>query len=104
MRQHIAAATAFSSLLTLASIGPAIAYNGEQLAHLAKVPIATARQIALRTVPHGKIVDQELEKEPGGSGLRYSFDVQTGKVKREVGVDAMTGKILENKIEGPNPD
>ena len=53
---------------------------------------------------HGTITDQELEKEGGGSGLRYSFDVKQGKITYEVGVDAKTGKVLENKAEGPIPD
>jgi len=53
---------------------------------------------------HGKIVSEELEREKGGSGLRYSFDIRRGSVTQEVGVDAKTGKVLENDREGPNPD
>ena len=59
--------------------------------------------IALKAHP-GKITDEELEQEKGGSGLRYSFDIRKGKVTREVGVDAKTGKVLENAPEGPNAD
>jgi uncharacterized membrane protein YkoI len=51
-----------------------------------------------------KITDEELEKEAGGTGLRYSFDIKRGKVTQELGVDAQTGKVLENAKEGPNPD
>ena len=65
--------------------------------------MAQARQIALKAHP-GKITDEELEKEKGGSGLRYSFDIKTSSGTQEVGVDAQTGKVLENKKEGPNPD
>jgi uncharacterized membrane protein YkoI len=36
--------------------------------------------------------------------LRYSFDIKSGSITQEVGVDAQTGKVLENKKEGPNPD
>ncbi|MDE2210848.1 MAG: PepSY domain-containing protein [Betaproteobacteria bacterium] len=79
------------------------AYTGEQFARDAKVGMAEARSIALRAHP-GKIIDAELEKESGGSGLRYSFDIRQGKVTQEVGVDAQTGKVLENAAEGPNPD
>lgn len=81
------------------------AYTGEKLAKNAKIKLAEARAIALKAHP-GKISDQELEKEKGGSGLRYSFDiVQVGKKgAQEVGVDAMTGELLENKQEGKNPD
>jgi uncharacterized membrane protein YkoI len=48
--------------------------------------------------------DEELEKEKGGSGLRYSFDIKNGGVTHEVGVDAKTGKLLENRVEGPHAD
>jgi uncharacterized membrane protein YkoI len=52
----------------------------------------------------GAITSEELEKEKGGSGFRYSFVVKSGTVLYEVGVDAQTGKVLENSKEGPNPD
>ena len=71
--------------------------------HGAKVSMSEARQIALRAYPGGQIVKQELEHEHGGSGLRYSFDMRKGKTWREVGVDAMTAKVLENSPEGANP-
>ena len=87
----------------LGGVVSAHAYTGEKLAHNAKVGMPEARTIALKAHP-GKITDEELEKENGGSGLRYSFDIRQGKVTHEVGVDAQTGKVLENKEEGPNPD
>ncbi len=38
-----------------------------------------------------------------GSCLRYSFDIVSGKkARQEVGVDAKTGRLLENGVEGPN--
>jgi uncharacterized membrane protein YkoI len=79
------------------------AYTRQELAKNAKISIAAARTIALKAHP-GKITDEELEKEAGGSGLRYSFDIKKGAVTQEVGVDARTGKVLENKPEGKNPD
>ena len=82
---------------------PAMAFTGQELASHAKVSIAEARAIALKAHP-GKITDEELEKEAGGSGLRYSFDIKRGKVTQEVGVDAQTGNVLENAKEGPHPD
>ena len=69
----------------------------------AKLSLQQARQIALNAYPGSKIVKEELEHERGGSGLRYSFDMKQGPSWREVGVDAVTGKVLENKAEGPNP-
>jgi uncharacterized membrane protein YkoI len=69
----------------------------------ARIDMPHARAIALRTYP-GKIVKQELEKEAGGSGLRYSFDVSGAKGTREIGVDAVTGKLLENSDESQDND
>ena len=91
------------TLVMLLSAVGAQAYTGEALAKHAKVTLAEARAIALKAHP-GKITDEELEKEAGGSGLRYSFDIRKGKVKQEVGVDAQTGAVLENKEEGSHPD
>ena len=81
------------------------AYTGQEFSKDARIDLNTAREIALKAFP-GKIVDEELEKEDGGSGLRYSFDIKRSKTSKtqEVGVDATTGKILENATEGPNPD
>src|SRR5580700_8416281 len=79
------------------------AYTGEELAKYAKFTLPEARAIALKAFP-GKITDEELEKEKGGSGLRYSFDIKNGGRTHEVGVDAKTGKLLENSAEGPQAD
>lgn len=87
----------------LGGVVSAQAYTGEKLAHDAKVTLTEARATALKAHP-GKITDEELEKENGGSGLRYSFDIRHGKVTQEVGVDAQTGKVLENAPEGAHPD
>lgn len=101
--------------LTLVSAGFAVAqaavpsakapptYVGAKLASKANITIAQARVIALKARP-GQITDQELENEGGGSGLRYSFDIKSGGKVHEVGVDAKTGTVLENKAEGPHPD
>ena len=78
-------------------------YVGHHLSPKAKVTMAQATVIALRAHP-GKITDKELENEGGGSGLRYSFDILSGGKTFEVGVDAATGAVLENKAEGKNPD
>lgn len=73
-------------------------YAGHQLAGQAKVSMSRARAMALKARP-GRIVDQELEKEGGGSGLRYSFDIVSKGKTIEVGIDAMTGAVLENGAE-----
>ena len=71
------------------------AFAGRQYAREARVSLANARTIALKARP-GRITDQELERERGGSGLRYSFDVKSRGRTYEVGVDARSGKVLEN--------
>ncbi len=83
--------------------GNAFALTGEQYLSQAKVPLDQARQMALKAYP-GEIVSQELEEESGGSGLRYSFVIRRNNVKHEVGIDAKTGKLLENSLEGGHPD
>jgi uncharacterized membrane protein YkoI len=92
----VGAAVATSAVL--AGAQPAT-FTGQKYAKDAKVNIDEARAIALQTYA-GEIVSEELEKEKGGSGLRYSFDIKNGQVTHEVGVDAKTGKILENSVEG----
>ncbi len=92
-----------AALAMMFAIVPAMAYTGQELAKHAKINMQEARAIALKAHP-GTITDQELEKEKGGSGLRYSFDIKNGRATQEVGVDASTGKVLENKKEGPHPD
>ena len=81
----------------------AFAYDGEKYASEASITLDEATAIALKARP-GKIMDKELEKEEGGSGLRYAFDVKSNGATYEVGVDASTGAVLENAPEGSNPD
>ena len=61
------------------------------------------------TIEKRKMMEQvldsmELERERGGSGLRYSFDIKSSGQTFEVGIDAKTGRVLENSKEGQNPD
>jgi uncharacterized membrane protein YkoI len=78
-------------------------FAGAELLPQSKITLAQARQSAVRAHP-GVITDQELEKERGGTGLRYSFDIKNHGKTFEVGIDARTGKVLENDAEGANPD
>jgi len=84
--------------------GPALAYTGQQYESQANISMRKAEAIVARIIPGGRITDRELEKEKGGSGLRYSFDVSVHGKTREVGVDARTGELLENSVEGSNAD
>ena len=77
---------------------PVRAFTGGEFTAQAKITLAEARAIALKVFA-GEIASEELEKEKGGSGLRYSFDIKNGSVTYEVGVDAKTGQVLENNVE-----
>ena len=90
-------------LIATVSSRTASAFNGEKYLPEASVTLAQARETALKTC-RGEIVSQELEKESGGSGLRYSFVIRHHTDKHEVGIDAKTGAVLENSVEGKNPD
>lgn len=101
---HICAITLAATLIA-AAISPAFAYTGESMEKSAAISIDKAKSIALATEP-GRIADTELEMESGGSGLRYSFDVKpkSGGATHEIGIDANTGAVLENSVDGSNPD
>jgi len=88
------------SAITLGGAVMAAGYAGQELEKSASVTIVNARAIALKAFP-GKIKEEELEKEDGGSGLRFTFVIENGKIAHEVGVDAKTGDVLENAVEGP---
>lgn len=104
MKSRYIIATISGVSLSLMGIVGAQAYSGENLAKHAKITMTEAQGIALKARP-GAIADEELEKEKGGSGLRYSFDIKgTDKVVYEVGVDAQTGSVLENDKESSHPD
>lgn len=96
------AVVALSTAL-LGNAAGALAFTGQKYAKEAKITLTQARQIALKAFP-GKITDEELEREKGGSGLRYSFDIRSGRTTQEVGVDAKTAQLLENAPEGPGAD
>jgi uncharacterized membrane protein YkoI len=103
MRKLLCFAVAASFGATGAMGASAGHFAGSKLLPLTKISLVQARATALAARP-GKITDQELEKERGGTGLRYSFDIKSEGKTFEVGVDGRTGKVLENKAEGANPD
>ena len=93
-----------SAFIVIAAITStaAHAYDGEKYAKDAKITLQDARTIALKAYP-GKVVEEELEHAKGGSGLRFTFDIQKDKhtPTQEVAVDAKTGAVLEN-MEDPD--
>jgi uncharacterized membrane protein YkoI len=93
----------FGLLIATLLTRTAFALDGEKYLPDASVKLADARAKALKAYP-GKIVSEELEKESGGSGLRYSFVISQNDAKHEVGIDAKNGAVLENAVEGESPD
>lgn len=92
--------TILAAIAALAAFGvapPTLAATTPVKAPKARISMPAARATALRLAP-GKIVSSEYERE--GSGWRYSFDIQQKNHIQEIGIDAMTGKVLENKSEG----
>ena len=73
--------------------GPAFAAQAAK----PRISMASARATALKLAP-GKVISSEYEKE--GGIWRYSFDIQQRGNVQEIGIDARTGKVVENKSEG----
>jgi hypothetical protein len=98
MRTPIAGTIVLGTLL-LASTS----WAGEQssvkqaaLAKEAKITMEQAQKAALAKEA-GKIKSKELEKEEGR--LIYSFDIKMKDGLHEVNVDAMTGDVIDDKVE-----
>ncbi len=62
-----------------------------------KISKARAEAMALKLAP-GKIISSEYENE--GGGWRWSFDIQQKGHVQEIGIDGLTGRVVENKSEG----
>ena len=89
----------FKSAIALVAISIFAAGSAQAgTAPRAKISMAKAQAIALKAAP-GKIISSEYENE--GKGWRYSFDIKQKGNIQEIGIDGQTGKIVENKSEGP---
>ena len=91
--------------LPLAAFAGSQAADHESQAHKAamhanapapRIDEAQARRIAM-TVAKGTVAESEYEKE--GGSWRWSFDIRENGKIHEVGVDAKTGKIVEDSWE-----
>ena len=70
----------------------------------AKMTMADARAMALRTVPSATIQAGEIERE--GGKLIYSFDMKVPAKSGidEVNIDAMTGTLVSHQHETPKDE
>ena len=82
MRQMVFSALTLTALAAGAMAATPATLRGHQFGGEARVSLSRARMIALKARP-GIVADQQLDKESGGSGLRYSFDIfSAGKMSR----------------------
>ena len=97
MRCHFSVG-AICLVLVCGAWGSTPSHESQQakLENEAKITMAEAQKIALAKEP-GKLKSKELEKENGK--LIYSFDIKTKSGVHEVNVDAVSGEIVEDKVE-----
>jgi hypothetical protein len=108
--KHILPVTAIlCSVLTVSAHAQAakpkkVVETEAQLQKEAKMTMADARALALKTVPNATIQAGEIERE--GGKLIYSFDMKTpGKSGiDEVNIDAMTSKVISKAHETPKDE
>lgn len=81
------------------SVAAAADVSDAALKAQAKISEKEATKTALAKVPGGKIESAEIENE--GGKLIWSFDISMAKTTNitEIQVDAMTGKVVSNKVE-----
>lgn len=92
--------TIFATIaLATAAIGVEAATSDSVIRQVG-IAMPQAREIALKA-RRGEIMSEQIETREGGSGMRYTFNINTGEVTYEVGVDASTGAILVNGVEPP---
>src|ERR1700682_1101978 len=98
MKKYISS-SAILLVLSCAAWAAAQKHEADEQAALqkeAKITMAQAKKTALTKEP-GKIKSQELEKK--NEKWIYSFDIQTKSGIHEVTVDAISGDVVEDKVE-----
>ena len=103
MQKFALAFTAAITLVANIAVAEVHPHGDPALRNQAAIRLDQAQRTALHARP-GRIKEWELERERGGSGLRYSFVITNRRHHYEVGVDARSGAVLENSREGRNPD
>lgn len=84
--------------LALAALSLALPATLQAATPKPRITEAEARAIAHGIAP-GTIVESDYERENGA--WRYSFDIREGRRIREIGVDATSGKVVEDTYEKP---
>lgn len=79
------------------SVSCAYADGGDKREKEAKVTREEAKEIALRQLPGGTVVDVDLEKKKGKLFWQVEIKSQDAKTKKEVKIDASSGEVLKVK-------
>lgn len=90
--------TRYTAVMAMVALGMTLPALAAEKAPKPKLSMDQAKAIALKLAP-GKNRKSEYEKEDGI--WRYSFDIAQGNRIHEIGVDAMTGKVVEDAFEAP---
>jgi uncharacterized membrane protein YkoI len=92
---------AIFATIALASFGVAAeAASSDSVIRQVGLAMPKARDVALHVRP-GEVISEEIQTREGGSGMRYTFNINTGQATYEVGIDANTGVVLVNAVEPP---
>lgn len=85
------------AIAMLLSVNIAYADGGDKREAEAKIKREQAKEIALKQLPGGTVVDCDLEKKKGK--LYWAVEVKSGdgKVKKEMKVDAGSGEVSDIK-------
>lgn len=84
-------------LALIATLGAGTTAIAAANAPAPRISKAAAEAMALKLAP-GKIISSEYEFE--GGAWRWSFDIQQNSHVQEIGINGLTGKVIENKSEG----
>lgn len=86
-----------AAIALLLSVNLAYADGGSKREKDAKVSRDQAKEIALRQLPGGTVVDCDLEKKKGKLFWKVEVKSTDGKQKKEMKVDANSGEVSDIK-------
>ncbi len=84
-------------LAVVLSANCAFADGGDKREKNVKITREQAKEIALKQLPGGKVVDVDLEKRKGKLFWQVEVKSTDGKVKKEMKIDADSGEVISVK-------
>jgi len=90
------------AIAMLLSVNVAYADGGNKKEGEAKITRDQAKEIALKQLPGGTVVDCDLEKKKGKLYWEVEVKSSDGKVKKEMKVDADSGEVSDIKEDKDN--